>query len=207
MFSSTTRWAMAATSVAMPRMRSRSLMNFVHSFTAFNSNVFEASFMAPPILVVVQYTACWFLIQGIEYQKSRNRLRRTPGRPELLLLSCFPFNPFVRSIVNRLFLFLFLTISFAGVSCERQSSYKPTEEDKRILRTYASLALLYDSFPATVAPDSLALYDLKIDSVLRQSGFTRDEFRRECEDLLNSPERFQPLYKELSAEIQKEMRR
>jgi hypothetical protein len=47
--SSTTLRATAETSVAIPRILSRSLTNFVHSLTVFMSNVFEASFMTDSI--------------------------------------------------------------------------------------------------------------------------------------------------------------
>lgn len=118
---------------------------------------------------------------------------------------CIPLIPFVRFCVNR-FLFL-LSLSVAGIACERQETYIPTEEDKRVLRTYASLTLLHDSFPSTDSSDSLSLYQTRVDSVLHAFGFTREEFRRESEGLLNSPERFQPLFQELTAQVQKEMRK
>jgi len=91
----------------------------------------------------------------------------------------------------------------AGFACNERTAYTPTDEDRRLLGAYASLALLYDSFPATSAPDSLALYTERVDSLLREFAFTQEEFRREFENLVNSPERFQPLFQELSAEIRK----
>jgi hypothetical protein len=91
--------------------------------------------------------------------------------------------------------------------CNDGGAYTPTEEDRRVLGAYASLALLYDSFPSTKSQDSLVLYQRQADSVLSQFGFSRSEFRREFENLINSPERFQPLFQELSAEIRKKMQK
>jgi len=109
--------------------------------------------------------------------------------------------------VNRLLLILFCCATMTGWSCGDRNDYTPTEADKRIIRAYASLALLYDSFPSTQAQDSVAIYGRKADSVLTEFGLSRDEFRREFENLINTPERFQPLFQELSSEIQKEMQK
>ena len=108
--------------------------------------------------------------------------------------------------VNRLLLIL-LFCAAMGWSCGDRNDYTPTEADKRIIRAYASLALLYDSFPSTQAQDSVAIYGRKADSVLTEFGLSHDEFRREFENLINTPERFQPLFQELSSEIQKEMQK
>lgn len=105
--------------------------------------------------------------------------------------------------MNRLLLFLLFSVVVTGFTCSEPNGYAPTDEDRRVVGAYASLALLYDSFPSTTSRDSLALYQQQADSVLRQFGFSRDEFRREFENLINSPERFQPLFHELSTEIRK----
>jgi len=109
--------------------------------------------------------------------------------------------------VNRLLVSLLFFGVTSGWSCGESKEYAPSEDDRRILRAYASLALLYDAFPPTSTKDSLQIYQRKADSVLAQFGFSSDEFRREFENLINTPERFQPLFLELSAEIRKEMQK
>ena len=102
-----------------------------------------------------------------------------------------------------LFLLLFISLS----ACEEKSAYTPTEHEQRIMGAYASVALLYDSFPPTTLRDSVALYTRKADSLLAQYGFTREDFRSEFEALLDSPQRLQPMLQELSSQVQKEMRK
>lgn len=109
--------------------------------------------------------------------------------------------------MHRILLFLLFSAVGSGFVCNERGAYTPTEEDRRVLGAYASLALLYDSFPPTKSQDSLAIYQQQADSVLSQFGFSRIEFRREFESLINSPERFQPLFQELSAEIRKKMQK
>ncbi len=83
----------------------------------------------------------------------------------------------------------------------------PTEEEKQLLRAYSSLAVFHDSFPPTTNRDSIALYQSVVDSILDSYNLSQEEFRREFEQLLNSPERFQPLFQELSSEIQQALRK
>jgi hypothetical protein len=109
--------------------------------------------------------------------------------------------------VNRLRVFLLSSAAVAGLSCGEHNDYALTEDDKRVVRAYASLALLHDAFPSTGYQDSVTIYHRKADSILAHYGLTRDEFRREFENLINTPERLQPLFEELSAEIRKEMQK
>lgn len=117
-----------------------------------------------------------------------------------------PILSYVLPVKQPLILLLVIAAA-AGMSCAERDEYAPTEADRNIVRAYASLALLYDAFPSTASPDSVLIYHRKADSLLSHFGLTRDEFRREFENLINTPERLQPLFQELSAEIRKEMQR
>ncbi len=99
---------------------------------------------------------------------------------------------------------LTLAILILFLACERESTYVPTEKERRVLNAYTVLSILNSSFAATASPDSIRIYKTKVDSILQHEGLSRDEFRTEMETLALSPERFQRLFLEIHNRLQKE---
>ena len=88
-------------------------------------------------------------------------------------------------------------------SCENGKEKKPTADERKLVQTYAALALLNESFPPTTNPDSTKLYRQQVDSILATHGFTREEFQTDFESLIKSPERFQVIIEEMVKSVQR----
>lgn len=102
---------------------------------------------------------------------------------------------------NYLGAYFFSLVLFAG--CEEKGQYVPTEEEERLIRAYASILVFHERFGPATAPDSIQLYHHSLDSILLSYNLSREEFQRQFEDLVNSPERFKPLLQEISSILQK----
>jgi len=96
---------------------------------------------------------------------------------------------------------------FLLVACSKTAPYEPSEREERLLKGYASLVVHQESFGRTSNPDSIALYLQQTDSILDSYDFTREEFRTEFEELINSPERFEPIFQKLYSDLQKQTRK
>jgi len=93
---------------------------------------------------------------------------------------------------------------FLAGSCTNQGSFEPTEGEQRLMKAYASLLMHNDRFGKTENTDSLALYRIQTDSLLNLYGFTRETFQSEFEDLISTPERFEPLLRSISTDFNKQ---
>ncbi|MBI2619455.1 MAG: hypothetical protein HYW57_05185 [Ignavibacteriales bacterium] len=94
-------------------------------------------------------------------------------------------------------------LSFFLSACEEKVDHAPTEREEQLIKASASLLVLHERFGPTTAPDSIRLYHHQLDSILSSHGLTREEFRREFEGLLDSPERLKALLLEISTILQK----
>lgn len=103
----------------------------------------------------------------------------------------------------------FLSIPLIAIlcSCENGEASKPTKHEEQVLQTYISLVVLNESFPPTTNQDSTVLYRHRVDSILTASGFTQEEFQKEFQEIVSSPDRFQPLMQEMVETIQQRNRR
>jgi len=91
--------------------------------------------------------------------------------------------------------------------CTTPGPYEPSEREEQLLKAYASLIVHQEQFGITADPDSVALYQLQTDSILASYGLDREEFRTEFEDLINSPERFEPLFQKIYSDLQQRVRK
>jgi hypothetical protein len=82
-----------------------------------------------------------------------------------------------------------LSFTLIWFSCGGESTYIPNEEDKKVGDVYARLALLSEFNRLQPHPDTGAVYQAKVDSVLAGYQMTREEFKNRWDDLSSSSER------------------
>jgi hypothetical protein len=91
--------------------------------------------------------------------------------------------------------------------CSNTAPYEPSERDEQLMKAYASLLLHQERFGRTVNPDSVRLYHQKTDSILSSYSLGREEFQTEFEQLINSPDRFEPLFQKIYTDLQLQSRK
>ena len=99
---------------------------------------------------------------------------------------------------------LLLSLLVLAGSCTNRDSFEPTDAEQHLMKTYAALLLQSDQFGKTQNPDSVALYRVQTDSLLRANGYTRESFSDAFEDLVSNPERLEPLLRSISADFAKQ---
>lgn len=87
-------------------------------------------------------------------------------------------------------------------ACSNGNPPEPTEDEARLARTFAELIIHREQFGRAASPDSAALYRAQADSILRKNRFTREEFIESFTDLVESPDRFDALFKRLFTDVQ-----
>ena len=102
--------------------------------------------------------------------------------PHFLTLSPNPMN-----LNAHLFAIVALVLTLC--SCDGNGAYAPTEEDKKLGDVYAHLALLSESNRLKPRPDTGAVYEARVDSVLTRHQMTKEEFRNHWDDLSSSSDR------------------
>lgn len=93
---------------------------------------------------------------------------------------------------------LLVAVVTSFIACQKEDG--PGEE--RLAKTFAELILHREQFGRSSSADSLALYRAQVDSILKTHGFTREEFLESFLDLVDSPDRFDALFKSLFTDLQ-----
>ncbi|GJQ19817.1 MAG: hypothetical protein HBSIN02_01720 [Bacteroidia bacterium] len=88
------------------------------------------------------------------------------------------------------------------IGCGETGRQEASDQETRLARTYGELLLHREHFGRPASADSITLYRTQVDSILRTNGYTRAEFVQSFLDLIDTPDRFDPLFQSLSTELQ-----
>jgi|GEM_PF-4479696 len=88
------------------------------------------------------------------------------------------------------------------IGCGEVDRQEASDQEARLARVYAELLAHREHFGRPASADSMTLYRTQVDSILRTNGFTREEFMQSFLDLIDTPDRFDPLFQALTTDLQ-----
>ncbi|MBI4418529.1 MAG: hypothetical protein HY563_07110 [Ignavibacteriales bacterium] len=97
---------------------------------------------------------------------------------------------------------VYLALLVAFLACSEGGRLEPTEKESRLVRAYAEMILHREQFVRSSSWENVEMYRQQVDSILWKHGFMREEFIDSFESLVETPDRFDPLFRLLSSDLQ-----